>query len=153
MDDIRVDFSEFDRLAVDVGDVVPNAGRYIRSAVEVTARHIKDDWKDEAKGMAHAPAFPNAIHYDVSVFQGFGRSQVEAEIGPDKDRPQGALGNLIEYGSVNNRPQGLGHGALERNADDLERGLVKALEDAERVAFTDSSLGRAAAAVVRGSYG
>ncbi|MBT2485810.1 MULTISPECIES: hypothetical protein [unclassified Microbacterium] len=81
--------------------------------------------------MAHAPAFPYSITYDI---EGSGSrsagSQLSAEIGPDKDRPQGALGNLIEFGSVKNPPQGIMHGALQENEADFERGVDRAIEDA-----------------------
>ena len=148
-DGFVVDTSELDKLAADLGRAPAVAGRFIRQAVEVTARHVKDDWRDAAQGLAHAPAFPYSVGYDIGAGNGLsvgqsasaviaggvtsaGSSTVTAELGPDKDRRQGALGNLIEYGSMNNPPQGLGHGALERNQADFERGLERALSDAER---------------------
>jgi hypothetical protein len=151
-DGITVDFSEIDQLSASLGQVRANAGKYIRSAIAVTAKNIDKDWERESKGMAHAPAFPYSITYDISTFSGFGFSVIQADIGPDKDRPQGALGNLIEFGSVNNPPQGLGHGALQRNEADFEKGLSLALEDAEHDAGVDGSLGASAGAVIRGSY-
>lgn len=151
MDGFSIDASELDALAADLGNIPPAAGRNIRTAVEITARNVKNSWRDEAKGMVHAPAFPYSIGYDIgtgndtslaqsagAVIGGGARdarsTTVTAEIGPDKDRRQGALGNLIEFGSVHNPPQGLGHGALQRNQADFERGLSKALEDAEQAA-------------------
>lgn len=134
MDGFTIDASELDSLAADLGRVPPAAGRNIRTAVEITARNVKNSWRDEAKGMVHAPAFPYSIGYDITGTATRAGSTVQAEIGPDKNRRQGALGNLIEFGSVHNAPQGLGHGALQRNQADFERGLSKALEDAERAA-------------------
>lgn len=151
-DGISIDFSEIDTLAAQLANVGPNAGKYINSAVQFTAKKIDKDWEREAKGMLHAPAFPYSITYDVSTFQGFGVSVIQADIGPDKERPQGGLGNLIEFGSVNNPPQGLGHGALQRNEADFEKGLAMALEDAEHDAGVDSSVTKSAAAVIRGGY-
>jgi hypothetical protein len=151
-DGITVDFSEIDQLSASLGQVRANAGKYIRSAVTVTAKNIDKDWERESKGMAHAPAFPYSITYDISTFTGFGVSVIQADIGPDKDRRQGGLGNLIEFGSVNNPPQGLGHGALQRNEADFERGLSLALEDAEHDAGVDGSVSASAGAVIRGSY-
>jgi hypothetical protein len=80
--------------------------------------------------MPHAPAFPYSITYDIKGGNGLRGSQIDAEIGPDKGRAQGALGNLIEFGSVHNPPQGLGHGALQREQEDFVKGLEKANEDA-----------------------
>lgn len=129
-DGIIIDTSELSALAADLGEAPARAGRNIRSAVGRTAHRIRDDWRDSAQGLPHAPLFPYSISYDLKVFQGFGASVIQAEIGPDKERPQGALGNLIEYGSVNNPPMGLGHGALQKNEDDFERGLTIAVSDA-----------------------
>ena len=137
-----VDFSELDKLAADLGDAPRNVGPNVVKAVEVTARKVKDEWKEQASGMVHAPAFPHSISYDMganhsffrNTFGGGGASEVTAEIGPDKGRAQGALGNLIEFGSRNNPPQGLGHGALQRNEGDFQRGLEIAVDDAMREA-------------------
>lgn len=124
-----VDFSELDLLAADLGEVAHGTAKPLEKAVAVTARKIQQDWRTNAKGMLHAPAFPSSISYDISRFAGFGASVIQAEIGPDKSRRQGALGNLIEFGSRNNPPQGLGHGALQANEEDFVRGVEKARDD------------------------
>lgn len=130
-DSISTDFSELSKLAADLGEAPKAIGPFARKAVEVTARKVRDDWRDNAKGMPHAPAFPYSITYDIKGGGARG-SEIDAEIGPDKSRPQGALGNLIEYGSVHNPAQGLGHGALQRNQEDFVTGLNKAEEDARK---------------------
>jgi hypothetical protein len=130
-DGYSIDSSELDKLAADLGKVPARSGRNLRKAIEVTARNIKDAWRDNATGMAHAPAFPHSITYDIEGSGNSGTgSRLEAEIGPDKDRAQGALGNLIEYGSIHNSPQGLGHGALQANEADFEKGIDRAIDDA-----------------------
>lgn len=130
-DEIRVDTTEIDTLSADLGKVPPASGTFLRKAIEVTARNVRDTARENAHGMAHAPAFPYSITYDI---HGDGNratgSQLVADIGPDKDLPQGALGNLIEYGSVNNPPQGIMHGALQANEADFERGIDLAIADA-----------------------
>lgn len=131
-DGFTIDTAEVDQLAADLGQIPANAGVLVSKAVEVTARNIRDHWREGASGMRHAPAYPSSITYDMSSFTGFGVTVLQAEIGPDKDRTQGALGNLIEYGSINNPPQGQGQAALEANVDDFEKGLDMALETAER---------------------
>lgn len=131
-DAIIVDTSELDQLAADLGEVSRNAGLFVRKAVEVTAFKVRDDWRNNLKGLPHLPALPYAITYDITVLYGFGSSVIKAEIGPDKERNQGALGNFTEFGSVNNPPRGDGHAALQRFEKDFEFGLSKALEDAER---------------------
>lgn len=148
---VDIDSSDFSRLSADLGKVPPASGRNLRQAIEVTARHVRDEWRDQARGMAHAPAFPHSITYDIgssasqSLAQAAGSiiggsitaahaSVLSAEIGPDKSRAQGSLGNLIEYGSVNNAPQGLGHRALQVNEEDFERGVDRAIDDALKAA-------------------
>lgn len=146
-----VDNSDFSRLASDLGKVSDASWRNMQTAIEVTARNVKDTWRENAKGMPHAPAFPASITYDVGVGydQSIGQAvssvvsgaisrargtTLRAEIGPDKNRAQGDLGNLIEYGSVNNSPMGLGHGALQANQADFERGIDKSVDDALKAA-------------------
>lgn len=48
----------------------------------------------------HLPSYPRSINYDLTPGDDF----VEAEIGPLKDRTQGALGNILEYGSPGRPP-------------------------------------------------
>lgn len=131
-DGFSIDTSEIDRLAADLGEVPAKAGRFLRAAVEVTSRHIKDDEREDSKGLAHAPAYPYSVGYDIKILHGFGVSVIQSEIGPDKDRRQGALGNLLEYGSINNPPKAFGKKALQRNEADFQRGIERALDDAER---------------------
>lgn len=130
-DGITFDFSELNKLAADLGKVPEASGKNLRKAIEVTARNVRDTARENATGMAHAPAFPHSITYDI---EGSGNratgSNLTAEIGPDKSRPQGALGNLIEFGSGNNPPQGIMHGALQENEADFERGVNLAINDA-----------------------
>lgn len=95
--------------------------------VKKGAQNIKDEAVRTASGMAHAPLYPRSISYDVSVS---GRGNVEAEIGPDKDRPQGALGNLLEYGSVNNPPHAHMGPALDREGPGFEKAIETAAGEA-----------------------
>jgi hypothetical protein len=72
------------------------------------ALNIKTDWRTATSGLRHAPAFPASITYDLTA----GLDQISAEIGPDKELPQGPLGNLLEYGSSKNPPMLAGAQAL-----------------------------------------
>jgi hypothetical protein len=65
------------------------------------ALNIKRDAQRRVTGLKHAPAYPYSIGFDLKTTL----AQTSAEIGPDKQKRQGALGNLIEYGSVNNPPR------------------------------------------------
>ena len=151
-DDFTIDASELGRLAADIESSARTLGPYLRSAVEATAMNVRQTWREDASGMRHAPAYPRSITYDVKTFQGFGVSIIEAEVGPDKSLPQGALGNLLEFGSVNNAPQGHGQKALEANQEDFEQGLDEAVADSLAVLAADGSIARSAAAIMRGGF-
>lgn len=93
----------------------------VAAVVSKGALNIKNDARRRARGLKHAPAYPSSITYDTY----FSLRGPTAEIGPDKTRRQGALGNLIEYGSVNNPP----HPHLRPAADREQPRFEKALED------------------------
>ncbi|MEU9400543.1 hypothetical protein [Streptomyces sp. NPDC048242] len=98
------------------------------TAVAVTAGKVKRSAARRITGHRHLPAYPASISYTVSR----GPAGPEAEIGPDKGRRQGPLGNLIEYGSIHNAPIPHLGPALEENADDLIRGIEIAVLQALR---------------------
>ncbi|MEV6124380.1 hypothetical protein AB0M23_28385 [Streptomyces sp. NPDC052077] len=104
------------------------ADRLATTAVAVTAGKVKRGAAQRISGHRYLPAYPSSITYTVSR----GAAGPEAEIGPDKGRPQGPLGNLIEYGSVNNAPLPHLGPALDENADDLVRGITIAIAQALR---------------------
>jgi hypothetical protein len=84
------------------------------------AQKIRDTWRESWTGLKHAPELPAAITYDVWITP----FRTIAEIGPDKRRRQGALGNLIEYGSVNNAPHPAGALALWLEVPEIEKHLA-----------------------------
>lgn len=157
-DGISVDAREFHQLSDGMGKIPQFAGKYFRQAVEVSARHVKDEWADEAAGQLGAQRYPKSVTYDIVSAHLFGNSVIQAEVGPDKNRRglQGPLGNLIEYGTAADgglsSKVGTGAAALERTEADFVEGLAKASEAAERAAFIDSSITAGAAAVIRGYY-
>lgn len=133
-DGVEIDASDLSSLSADLGEAKRGTVKNLRKALEFTARGVRDVARQNATGMAHAPAFPYSITYDLKYREAFGGTSMEAEIGPDKDRAQGALGNLIEFGSVHNPPQGIMHGALQANEADFERGIDRAVNDAMKAA-------------------
>jgi hypothetical protein len=99
----------------------------VEGVVAKGALNIKNDWRQRWSGIGHAPALPAAVTYDMTYWFG----SVGAEIGPDKGKPQGPLGNLIEFGSVNNAPIPGGLPALQAE----EPKYVRSLEDLAVKAF------------------
>jgi hypothetical protein len=136
---MNIDTSEIDRLAADLGSVGALAGPFINSAVQFTSKNIKQDAQKSVSKRKHFKQAAAAIDYEVSVFRGFGASVLKAEIGYDKGEAAGALGNLIEFGAPNSiagplTPTSDLANALKANQGDFEKGLSKALADAEKKA-------------------
>ncbi len=82
----------------------------MRAATVVAAAKIKDDARQAVTGLAHAPHYPRSITYDTRTTPW----TFTAEIGPDRTGPQGPLGPILEYGTVNNPPRPHLLPALER---------------------------------------
>ena len=96
-----IDAHELDVLAKDLDQAAGVAPKDARKVVAKGALNIKRDAQRRVTGLAHAPAYPRAITYDSHETLRGGW----AEIGPDKDRRQGALGNIIEFGTTKNPPR------------------------------------------------
>lgn len=94
----EVDMSQVDRLADDLEAVAAEAAPKVKKVVEKGAVNIKNGMRQDATGHPRSRYFPSSISYDITD-GGMG-----AEIGPDKDRVQGDLGNLLYFGSSNNAP-------------------------------------------------
>ncbi|MFJ4932309.1 hypothetical protein ACIP8U_00360 [Streptomyces pseudovenezuelae] len=109
---IRFDMGDVRRLERHLARVVPRARRDARAVTMRGAMNIKRDWKSNARSSApkHAPAYPSSIGFDLAAY---GPDIWMAIIGPDKGGPQGALGNLLEYGSAHNPPHRDGGRALD----------------------------------------
>jgi hypothetical protein len=128
------DFGELDQLAADLGDVTDNAGPNVSKAIGITSLKVKKAWQGRLDGSSTLPGLPSAVTYDITTFQGFGVSVIKSEIGFEKDRRQGALGNFSEFGTPKVPGRGYGLAALEENQKDFEDGLAIALRQAERSA-------------------
>ena len=97
-----------------------------RGVVARGSLNIKDDARDLIAGHVgryggvYITSYPRSIGYDVTI----DGTVVSSEIGPDKSLPQGPLGNILEYGSINNGPIPHLNPALDREeqpfADNLE---------------------------------
>lgn len=125
MTKIGMDMREVNELAVDLAA----AGQLIRPAAEkavrVGALKIKKGAASRIRSASeagHIPGYPASITYDVES-RPFG---VSAEIGPDKDRNQGALGNLLEYGTSDTPPIPHLQPALEAEAPIFAQKLADA---------------------------
>jgi hypothetical protein len=121
---------DFDATVTGLHELVATFGRIETGALPVvdevvdgSALRIKKDAARRASGLAHAPAYPASIGYDR--FHTLFTSR--ARIGPDKDKRQGALGNLLEYGSINNAPIPHLQPALDAEAPRFEAAIAEAV--------------------------
>lgn len=136
-DYIEVDFTEVMKLADDFDKVAVGLAKLIPKAVEVSARNIKDHARAAVQGRRHFAQAASAIDYEMLGFAGFGSTAVDAEIGYNKGRAAGSLGNLIEYGAPNSgnqlAPGGELQAALEAEEDEfviqVEAAVAKAMNE------------------------
>lgn len=121
---------ELYQLAVVFERNIAEAETQMTAIVTRGALGVKNGWRDNAIATSgkHARAYPYSVSYDVKPIPG----GAQAEIGPDKGKKQGALGNLLEYGSSKNRPHNDGGRAL----------LAEAPRFAAQVAALTARLGR-----------
>lgn len=124
MDDLR-------SLAHDLSEAPRKAQRDVIGVVEHGAVNVKQGWAENAKQTAphFAPHYPASISYDLSLGAAL-VGRVEAEIGPDKSKRQGPLGNILEFGSANNPPHNDGGRALRAEAAKFEQAVAAVTLDA-----------------------
>lgn len=98
-----------------------------RKVASKGALNIKNDWRAGWSGMPHIRALPIAIGYDLAE----DADSVSAVIGPDKDKSQGPLGNIIEFadGSIKSAPHPAGAHALELETPRFVDAVGKAAAD------------------------
>lgn len=93
------DNSDVDELVADLAGAGLRAGVNAIPVVHRAANNIQRTARDLAPGGRRTPYYPESITYDMEI-----GATVAAEVGPDKQRRQGALGNLLEYGKPGQAP-------------------------------------------------
>lgn len=121
MSEVQAGSSDLRALIHDLDQASANALDEVEKVVSKGALNVKKDWRERWSGHPHIPRLPYAVGYDLER----GEDMVRAEIGPDKDLPQGPLGNVIEFGTVHNAPIPGGLPALDAE----EPRFAQALED------------------------
>ena len=124
-------FDELRSLTADLGKVANNTGPFINSAVQFTSRLVRDAARDSVKsGSKQWRALPSAIDYEITVGANGTGSVIESEIGYNKDRAAGKLGNIREFGTPSVAPHSDLQTALTANEADFEKGITQAIDDA-----------------------
>lgn len=118
-------FAALYRLEADLRGVPPIVNRYAKKAIEVTARNVKDDWRQGAD-RSGLGAYAADIDYEMNVVPG----EISADVGPTVG-DSGSFG-LVEDGGggVRSAPQHAARDAMEANEPDFIRGLEIAIFDA-----------------------
>lgn len=118
---IRMDASEVARLTASITHASTTAQTGAYAVIAKGAQNIKEGMARDASGIGHAPHFPSSITYDILPR---GLRTIAADIGPDKAKRQGALGNILAFGTSKNAPVWSHAAALDREAPKVEAALV-----------------------------
>ena len=94
-----------------------------RGVLQKGALNVKRALNQQAANSPHFRGMAGSVTYDMEIR----RHSITAEIGPDKDRRGGALGNLFFFGGANG---GGGTGDLDAPLREEEPKMVKFLDEA-----------------------
>lgn len=102
----------------------PILRRAVTDVTKLAGQRVRDTARTFVPPSPHLPYYAGSITHDVQAKGNL----VEAEIGPDKNRTQGPLGNILEYGTSRHGPPRphLGQ-ALDLNQDPYEKALLAAM--------------------------
>lgn len=105
--------------------VEPRMRDNLRKAVEITARHIKDDAKSNLRGMGfvYVPKLPAAIKYHMEGNKYYVAAKVRAT------GEQARFIGVIEYGSPTSAPHPFLMPAALTNRADFLKGVRQAVKD------------------------
>lgn len=117
----NVDVSQLNRLVSDLSEAPTAVQRQAYPVVKKGAQNVKEGMARDFSGHAHAPHAPRAIDYDMRFSL---RGSIEAEIGFNKSKPQGALGNILAFGTSKNAPVADIGASLTREGPNFEKALA-----------------------------
>ncbi|MGO1562112.1 MAG: hypothetical protein ACTHW7_09820 [Actinomycetaceae bacterium] len=125
---IEIDASEVRALEVDLGKIPGRVVPEVEKVFEKAALNIKDDLTAQAQGSAHFRGMAGSMSYSRTG----GARRIEYEVGPDKSRRGGALGNIFFFGGANG---GGGTGDIDKPLREEEPRLTDAIDSALGSAF------------------
>lgn len=121
-DGVSADYSEMHKLIADLSASTKGLLPKVDAVVKKGADNVKKDLNGQARHSTHFNAMDGSITYDSNYRLGL----VQYEVGPDKRRRGGALGNIFFFGGANG---GGGTGDLDGAMRTEEPHMVKALGD------------------------
>jgi hypothetical protein len=129
-DGFSADFSELYKLAADLDAAAADIQKPLKTALNVTSMKVKKSAQAKVRGRKQLGQAASAITFDVTTRAG----EVESEIGYDKSRAVGKLGNLIEFGAPASgnslSPGNELQTSLHEEEADFIRGIEIAIDDA-----------------------
>lgn len=124
---------DLNSLARDLGEIPKATAPFVRKAVEVSARNIKDLIRDEYSGARQLPGASRSISYDLKGSTGARLGGISAEIGPELGG-QGSIVGLVDEGAPRTPGRKRIPKALNDEAPGFEKGIELAIEDGLRAA-------------------
>lgn len=124
---------DLNALARDLGEIPKATAPFVRKAVEISARNIKDQIKSEYGGARQLPGAARSISYDLKGTTGSRLGGIGAEVGPELGG-QGSLVGLVDEGAPRTPGRKRIPKALQDEADGFTRGIERAIEDGLKAA-------------------
>lgn len=119
---MTIDASELHALSRDLGKLGAKSGVAMYGVFKEGGKDLEKTWKRNAKATAgeHGKRYPDSITTDMRV-----GLNIEVEVGPDPQRPQGGMS--FEDGSVNQPPHLDGQFAADEVIPRIDRRIDAAL--------------------------
>ena len=121
--EVSVGSADLTSLIAALAKAPDEATRAARAVVQKGALNVKDALNQQAYDSRHFKGMGGSVTFDMKVSP----RSITAEIGPDKERRGGALGNLFFFGGANG---GGGTGDLDAPLREEEPKMVKFLDEA-----------------------
>lgn len=121
-----MDLSDVRKLATSLGKIAGSSVKDVDGVMKKGAQNVKEEMEADIRTSRHfvgkkGPGLESSISYDSA----YGVGGVRYEVGPDKSRPGGALGNIYYFGTS----RGGGSGDIEKPLRSESPRLEKALGD------------------------
>lgn len=125
-DGISIDMSEINSLVADMGRVKSRVMPEVEKVAKKGAQNLKEEYRSQASSSFWFKGMASSISYDrLPSIRG-----VTYEIGPDKDRRGGPLGNIFFFGGAHGGGgSGDLNGPLESEGDAFAKSLGEVIAD------------------------
>lgn len=119
MNEIRIDVTELEQLADDLGRIPMSVVKESRPILKKGATELKKKYRQQATGHPYFRHLPRTIDYTGTVTA----TGIRYEVGVNKSKYSGPLGNIFFFGVPRTAAIGDLMGPLEEEAGALEKHL------------------------------